>query len=282
MIGRTVVVIVFFASWGFAQGQLSGPESTPSWLEWQLELRWGGDFGGQVKALRNIPESYRTVPWHPDDDNTRSRFAVIPDNNLNPRTILSFNYILSTGFMIQKRVALRIGMGFAGLGDDGDYGPGNSGGIREIDIYSGEFERGYGRSLVYYAVKLENWQSWKPYLLFEAEVKIIEVKDGHINLLFGGWSKSCDYVIARGWDRYDALQTLDQLHLAKMTLTHYYAGIRFAIDRHPAVFPAFMFTIGPTNSIASFAPQAQGTQIHGSHSIMFGLTVDIIAVVKTW
>ena len=249
-----------------------GSSQKADWLEWQWEGRWGGIYATPpFTTFTNIPASYRTVPYHPDDGTGQ---ATIPYDSINPAGIFAMPVVASTGLMIKERVAFRAGMGINALfRSPATLSPGNTGDIREVDIGSGVFQRGYGTSLVYNVIRANERMPIFP--LPEAEVRI-----GFAGLLVGATRMNLQYVIERGYDRYDALQKLDELPLANVTATHIYGGIRCCYlgylnknREERTLFSGGLLTIGPVSySDPSFLPQAAGTKAQGGHGLMISLS----------
>jgi hypothetical protein len=260
---------------GSAQEDKTTPQSPvqkTDKLEWQLEGRWGGIYATPpFTAFTNIPASYRTVPYNPGDGVGQ---ATIPYTSINPVSILAMPFVASTGLMVEERMALRAGLGInALLRSPISFSPGNTGVIREVDIGSGIFQRGYGTSLVYNVIRAKSRSIFFP-------VPEVEVRVGFVGLLVGATRMDLQYVIERGWDRYDAFQKLDELPLANVTATHIYGGIRCCytgyLDRdrdERAMFGGGLLTIGPVSyGNPSFLPQAAGTTAQGGHGLTISLT----------
>ncbi len=246
------------------------PPSNAGKVELQLEFRWGGDIiPNPIKQFSNIPASYRTVPWHPDDDPTGKLTATIADSTLNPTSLSFISFMPAVGLTFYDRLTLRMGFDFQHSGVT-KVGTGNDGIVRETEIHSYTFSRLYGTSLVYYAIPRAHWSSL-PNPTPEVEIRLWS----QIGLLCGGWRKNFTYNIQRGWDRYSAMQVLDNTPFANVEMYHPYIGIRLAWasredDGRP--FIGVVFTVGPTILKPQFVAQAQGTKFSGdTRGIMFNV-----------
>lgn len=281
----TVTAVMMLGLVAFAYGEDKPAPYVSDKVQLHLEIRWGGGFStNPVKSFSNIPAYYRTVPWHPDDDSSRKRTTTIPDATINPGAFVNMNFVGSSGIMFKERLALRAGMGLMAANAGNSLSPGNTGHIRSVDIGTNTFVRGYGTSLVYNAVKYKDLTSPKPYFIPEVEVRV-----GPAGILLGAWQKPYEYVIERGYDRYNALQTLDQLPFASVTATHIYVGIRYAyigvVDKDSefrTMFGGMVFTVGPVKLRTHFAPNAMGTKIENGSGIMFQFSMGVGGPVKRW
>jgi hypothetical protein len=274
---KTVLTIITTAVLSMRVIAAADPVRKADAIQWQAEMRWGGEFGrSPIKAFTRIPASLRTVPWHPDDDYGTGHSTTILDASLNPPGFAMMNWTFTSGVTIKERVTFRTGISLQGFGRS-DLAPGNSGAIRSVNIYSGKFERGYGTSLVYDAIKQARWSPITGPLV-EIEVS---VRRGY-GLIIGGWRKRFDYDIEHGYDRYNSLQVRDQVTIANATAYHPYVGIRFNLSAtdgdpsndSPEPMAGLYITVGPLLLRPRFSPAGQGTAIEGStHGLLFGAGV---------
>lgn len=272
------VFTLAFANLMFAE------ENTPKDpLQILLEIRWGGIFttSNPIKEFSNIPASYRTVPLHPDDGGLRNLTATISDTTLNPARAVTMHYTGGVGLMFKERLALRANIGFNAM-EYKNLKPGNGGSIRSIDISSKKFERGPGTSLVYNSLQTKGLASPKPFISPEVEIRV-----GPVGFLAGFTQKKYEYIIQRGYDRYNSLNKLDDLPFANVTTQHFYGGIRLAyigaLDNDPETRTTaigFLFTVGPAVQKINFAPAAQGTQVQSGTGLMFNMSIAFSGPVK--
>ena len=264
------ILAVFLLLLPALTAQTNNNEYKADWLQVHGEFRMGGMFGPtQISQFSNIPAPYRTVPWYSGYGTNNS--TTISDATLNPHNIGSFDIAAGGGVMIKERVTLRSTFIFSYLAEDNNLGPGNTGIIRSVDITSGIFERGTGKSLVYYAVKWQGWSMAKPLIAPEVEVRIRQM-----GVFAGGWQRTYGYIIERGYDRYNALEMYDRQPFATVRARHYYLGVRANVldydpnDEWRTASIAFMFTVGPILIHEQFAPMAAGTKMQKDPGIMFG------------
>lgn len=254
------------------------PPPKPGKVELELEFRWGGTFAGNpIKEFSNIPASYRTVPWHPDDDSTRSLTATIPSSSLNPTGFLFANYMPAIGLKFYDRLIVRTGFDFQ-YSQKTNVGVGNDGIIRETEIHSNTYSRLMGDSLVYYAIPRPRFKPW-PIPVPEIEVRVWK----RCGFLAGYWQRNVAYEIERGYDRYANMQPLDKVPFADLGIKHPYVGIRaaWAPDGDNAPFFGVVFTVGPMIMNPQFVAQAQGTQILGkTRGLMFNAAFTLGGSVK--
>jgi hypothetical protein len=280
---RFTTMLLFAAGSCLAADQLTANLPSPNQRkpESPVQLEIGGRVGalllhGPINAFRSIPVGLRTVPLNPGDDPCGCSSQVIPFDSLNPAMNDSFDFAGTLGLAIKHRVTIRGGvsylLGYRHLG----LNTSNEGVIREVNIFSGTFERGYGTSLVYYALKNAGvTPGIEP--LGEIEVTV----NKWLSIVVGGSYHTFAYQIQHGYDRYDAFQTLDDVPFATMQIYQPYIGVhlggRFSFHNSDTSAQTegtgFYFTAGPTIlQPIHFAPAAQGTiATGGTHGLSIGV-----------
>ena len=133
---------------------------------------------------------------------------------------------------------------------------------------------GYGRSLVYYAVKRA--PTFNPGFWGDLEVQL---KSGHY-LLCGASLIQTTYRIERGYDRYDALQKLDETPFVRSQNFSPYLGWRFELDKkddpEAEAQPEILLYGGPIFSSPAFASSAAGTTLKNrGWGVRFGIAVGL-------
>jgi len=238
-----------------------------------IRLEIGGQFGAlinrnPINTFNTMPAPLRTVQWHPDDDFCKCHTTTIPYDSVNPGGVnSSYDLTGTVGLVIRERIAFRGGLNYLKGYLHETLNTNNAGRIREADISQNTYIRGYGTSLVYYAVMNNGWtRGIAPF----GEVEL-SVNDW-LGIVAGGSSHGLAYEIQRGYDRYDAFQTLDRVPFVTMQVYQPYLGVhmgaRFNLEANEnrpnsTSFGAYL-TAGPTFlQTLHFAPAAQGAATMG-------------------
>jgi hypothetical protein len=221
----------------------------PKPLQLGIEFRAERDIQRQP-IFSAIPEALRQVPGHSGDPWSGQVFTI-PDDSL--RAAGGLNAIrVAPDIGWKERIRLRAGAHWKGLmGSPPDKGVSSS--TKEINQYDSP-ERGVGSSLVYYSVRERATLTPGPF----AE---IELRPLRYTWCVAGWSLGhYDYVTDRGWDRYDALESLDVRRLATVHFTHRYVGLRIEAPRDTPMTVAFTVLAGTVRRQLAWEPVALGTQ----------------------
>jgi hypothetical protein len=272
-----IVTAILFSFQGrvWSQSAPDTPEPPPkTYLEKRRALRIfvDVDAGSEepknlLPAFSSIPASFRQVPGHPDDA-WKNQIFTIPDDSIlfseksggRKRTLNT--YQLGTGLTFWDLVALKGGFLFSGYGVSNYIGPSvDSTNIREMNQSNNPGTsppvRGYGTSLVYYAVMPDGTgKTTVPFL--EGEIRVYR----WISLYGGGWKMTpIKYEVEHGYDRYDALATLRRVPFAEQHLRYRYGGIKMEFQLIPERFAvAVRFHVGKLHQSMSFVPGAESTQ----------------------
>jgi hypothetical protein len=162
------------------------------------------------------------------------------------------------------------------VGNGGELNTNNTGIIREVNIFSGTFERGYGTSLVYYAVRNHGWTNSGIAPLGEVQISI----GRYLAIVAGGTFHTFAYNIEHGYDRYDAFQVRDTVPFASARIYQPYAGIRIGERNNfeddetlpKTIEGGGYFTAGPLLlQPFQFSSIAQGTQVQKATGLQFNL-----------
>lgn len=207
-----------------------------------LELRTlSFDFLPNQVEVSNIPLQLRQVPVHPNDGYLRlgEKIVTIPADTIKPALFCLFSPSVSpqaTFWRLQFRGGINVTIPLAPFARTA-----NNGSTREIHQYNSGTSRGYGTSLVFYAVTV----SPKPVLgwLGEAEFQVSE----NLSFLTGFSTSGYNLRIRTGWDRYDSLETYKIYKLSSSDLQKKYVGIRIKPD-HPETEGSLLILGGLTST----------------------------------
>jgi len=205
------VLISFYLQLPAASAQAKG-EALSAGIEFRYSF-----FGIPHPALSSIPASVRQVPGHQNDP-WRNQVFTIPDDNIKPGG-LAGGVVIAPELGFWQRIRIRAGINWAGVGWPTPPQRGTTDNTKEINQY-GRPQRGIGTALVYYSVRHK--PASMPAPMAELEVRPLR----HFWVLAGFVKGRYSYVVERGWDRYDSLETLDVRGLSTVWYSHRYVGIR--------------------------------------------------------
>jgi hypothetical protein len=246
----------------------------PNKYHWNMEVRWGfhGLFN-PVAQFENVPPDLRTVPYY--GSSVSSAGLTIPDHTVSPAAALGSVWAFANDLDISGRLKLRVGVSFSALAKFG-IDPGNTGNIRSIDVQSKVFERGEGKSLIYYGLRQSN-KLLPPKPFGEIELPV----NNWVSLLVGAplLPHSYNYDLERGWDRHDNLETFDRRPFCKIRTYTPYAGVRVGFFDED-MFGGAIISAGPILSTTEFNPIAQGATVKSGNGFMFSITFGAGGAVK--
>jgi hypothetical protein len=259
---------------------LSAQDASPALVKPPL-IRFGAGagllywlFGGMTSGPVKVPLPLRQVPGHPDDFD-HPPLITIPGETVQPSdTHYMMSYTIAPEIMIANRVAVRVGVEFDSPVDGEGPRRDSTGNTQEVNL-QGTTERGFGRSLVYYAVSIEHPVS--PHMYYEVEAKV----RGPLWLLIGRKNARENYIIERGYDRYNSLKPFDTQTFALVKSKITYGGIhlRFFDDENRISGNVLIFGGVGTSSAENLLPVAPEMSFPGK-GWFFGTRLSFSAFVK--
>lgn len=218
-------------------------------LDYGAELRiLGVNYTSPVSQVYFLPQAMRTVPTHTGDSwfGVPGTPRVIPNDRIRVGLKTGVNiFSVAPQVCFWERFCIK-GGGNLQLGSRDSSTFGN---IREINQY-GKPERGYGTSLVYYAILQQKRTALVPF--GEMEVKLTR----NVALLGGYTTEKRRLSVETGYDRFNSLETHAVYPLLRQTSRWSYVGVKLGV---PVV--GLIIFAGPARHSGNLESFGAGTMI---------------------
>lgn len=251
MFKKRVILFLSMVIFGFGSARSEDQPQKPKKfrLDYGAELRiFGVNYTPLVSQVLFLPQAMRTVPTHAGDSwfGVPGTPRVIPNDRIRVGLKTGVNiFSVAPQVCFWERFYIR-GGGNLQLGGRDSPTVGN---IREINQY-GKPERGYGTSLVYYAVLQQKRVALVPF--GEMEVKLTR----NVALLGGYTTEKRRFSVETGYDRSNSLETYAVYPLLRQTSRWSYVGVKLGV---PVV--GLVVFAGPARHSSNLELSGAGTLI---------------------